>query len=142
MVNKLISKKGIPLEVEVPTIKLAYHPHVPSKEVNDMPSMTIPDQAKSITEILTRFANGMPLGVDDTPGQYFGEEVLATDVRKLDLQQRKELAIKAQERSHRIRRELEKADQERKEKAYMKKLQDEFDLQQKLKEKEANHEEK
>lgn len=31
-------------------------------EINDMPSMTIPDQAMSIPEMIKRYASGLPLG--------------------------------------------------------------------------------
>lgn len=59
-------------------------------EVNNKPSMTIPDQTMSIREILSRYAQGLPVGVK-TP-IYDGEENDLPDPMTLDLVDRAELA--------------------------------------------------
>ena len=46
---------------------LNYNPEEWPGEENTMPSMTIPDQAMSIPEILRRFAQGLPLGGQKVP---------------------------------------------------------------------------
>jgi hypothetical protein len=52
-------------------------------EINNKPSLTIPDQTLPIREILARFAKGIPVGVK-TP-IYEGEENNLPDPRTLDL---------------------------------------------------------
>ncbi|QGF19321.1 hypothetical protein [Antarctic microvirus CAA_003_V_4] len=42
-------------------------------EVNNSPSLTIPDQTMSINEIVRRFASGLPLGGNRVP-EYDGED--------------------------------------------------------------------
>lgn len=60
-------------------------------EVNNMPSMTIPDQAMSLKTILERYAKGLPITtnvnqpIEQEPG---GEGI---DLRKLDLAEREQL---------------------------------------------------
>jgi hypothetical protein len=36
-------------------------------EVNDQPSLTLPDQTLSIPELMKRYANGLPLGAPNVP---------------------------------------------------------------------------
>lgn len=54
------------------------------------PSQTVPDQAMSVTEILRRFARGLPLGGQRVP-IYEGEEDVTPDLRTLDLAEIQEL---------------------------------------------------
>lgn len=58
-------------------------------EVNNEPSMTIPDDSMSIKEILDRYARGLPLGGERVP-VYNGEEYIP-DLETLDLVDRAEL---------------------------------------------------
>jgi hypothetical protein len=72
-----------------------------AKEFNDNeknfgPSLTIPDQAMSVREILQRFANGLPLGGSNEP-IWEGEDGDGIDPRRLDLAERQELEIAARQ---------------------------------------------
>lgn len=57
-------------------------------EVNNKPSMTIPDQTMSIREILDRYARGLPIEAGKVP-IYDGEEY-SPDPRYMDLADRQE----------------------------------------------------
>lgn len=52
------------IAAERPKFKNAFNANKFPKryEVNNMPSETVPDQSMTITEIITRFAKGLPLG--------------------------------------------------------------------------------
>ncbi len=72
-----------------------------AKEFNDNeknfgPSLTVPDQAMSVREILQRFANGLPLGGSNEP-IWEGEDGDGIDPRRLDLADRQELEIAARQ---------------------------------------------
>ena len=60
-------------------------------EVNQLPSMTIPDQTMSIRTIVDRYSRGLPVSAF-TP-VYEGEEIIP-DPKTLDLTERYELAEK------------------------------------------------
>lgn len=55
-------------------------------EVNNEPSQTVPDQSMSMSEILRRFAKGLPLGNEQVP-LYEGEDDLFNGInpKTLDL---------------------------------------------------------
>lgn len=86
-------------------------------ERNTKPSMTVPDQALPMREILTRFAKGIPVGVK-TP-VYNGEELLP-DIKKMDLVDIQELkeAIKDEisdlthQANHQVNQAKKKAQEE------------------------------
>ena len=70
-----------------------------AKEFNDNqsnfgPSLTIPEQALSIRQILERYATGHSLGGGKEP-IYEGEDGDGIDPRRLDLAERQELEIQA-----------------------------------------------
>jgi hypothetical protein len=65
-------------------------------EKNDLPSETIPDQAMSVRELLSRYASGQPLGGAKEP-IYEGEDGDGIDPRRLDLAERQELEIQARQ---------------------------------------------
>lgn len=58
-------------------------------EVNDLPSLTIPDQTMTIPEILERYARGLPIG--GVNEGYYDEEDDLPDPRTLDLEERAQL---------------------------------------------------
>lgn len=64
------------------------------KEFN--PSLTVPDQALSVRQILERYANGLPLGGTNEP-IWEGEDGDGIDPRRLDLAERQELEISARQ---------------------------------------------
>ena len=79
--------------VPVPTIRKMYNSWMFPKryEVNRQPSLTVPDEAMSIQEIVNRYAHGMPLP-EGKVGEYFGEDSeLPHDMSKLDLAEREEI---------------------------------------------------
>jgi hypothetical protein len=62
-------------------------------EVNDEPSLTIPDQTMSIKEILNRFASGLPIDGQKVPIYDESEsEEYFPDPRYMDLADRQEMA--------------------------------------------------
>lgn len=64
-------------------------------EVFTLPSKTIPDQSMSITEIMRRYATGLPLGGEKVP--LYDEENILPDPRSLDLVERQEMADQAKQ---------------------------------------------
>lgn len=58
-------------------------------EKNSGISLTVPDQALSVRQILERYARGLPLGGQRTP--VFDEDDDLPDVRTLDLSERQEM---------------------------------------------------
>jgi len=55
-------------------------------EVNTLPSLTIPDQAMSIQEILRRYTSGLPIGGSRSP--IFDEDNDLPELSKMDLADR------------------------------------------------------
>jgi hypothetical protein len=74
-------------------IKTSANAHLFEKkyEINDEPSLTVPDQTMSIRTILERYSRGLPV-TGFTP--YYDEEDDLPDPRTLDLAERQELAEK------------------------------------------------
>jgi hypothetical protein len=64
-------------------------------EVNNLPSMTIPDQTMSIRTIVDRYTRGLPI-TGFTP-VYEGEDFFMPDPRTLDLTERHEMAEQVKE---------------------------------------------
>lgn len=58
-------------------------------EVNTMPSETVPDQTMSVSEILNRYARGLPIGGSKVP--IYEDDNDLPDPRTLDLAERQEL---------------------------------------------------
>lgn len=59
-------------------------------EINDLPSKTVPDQAMSVREILSRYARGLSLGGSRTP-VFDGDDSDFPDLEKLDKVERLEV---------------------------------------------------
>lgn len=66
------------------TFKHHYNSKPDKGEVNNVPSLTIPDQTMSLREILRRYAAGYPVEGQKEP-QYLGEEDDMPDIKKMDL---------------------------------------------------------
>lgn len=81
------------------------------REVNNKPSLTVPDQSLSVKQILDRYARGLPLGGMKVP-VYDGEEDVP-DFNKLDLAERQELLEQTKQSITNIKASLLK-DQEEK----------------------------
>lgn len=79
---------------------LNYSPSV--GEVNNEPSMTVPDQAMSIQEMLERFARGLPVG--GARAAFYDEENDLPDLRTLDLEERAQLAMSYQDELRELRK--------------------------------------
>lgn len=80
-------------------------------EVNNEPSLTIPDQSMTLKELLVRYAKGLPLADAKTP-IWEGEEGFDIDPKRLDLAEVEELAEKAREElkaiNERVKQEVAK----------------------------------
>jgi hypothetical protein len=61
-----------------------------TREVNKLPSKTVPDQALDLKEIIRRFAAGIPMNIGKMP--VFDEENDLPDFTKMDLADRQEYA--------------------------------------------------
>lgn len=61
-------------------------------EKNDLPSLTIPDQSLSVSQIMARYAQGLPLDGVKVPVYDGDDDVDLPDPRRLDLAERQELA--------------------------------------------------
>ncbi|QCS37347.1 hypothetical protein [Tortoise microvirus 89] len=70
-------------------------------EVNDMPSLTKPDDTLSISEILDRYSRGLPLTGMKVP--VFDEYDDTPDIRTLDLSERFDLTAEFHEELKEIR---------------------------------------
>lgn len=87
------------------------HPPPIGGEVNDEPSMTVPDQTMSMRELLTRFANGLPIDGDNSEAFYDDDEnSLGINLRTLDLVDQQNLREYAENliEAERQKREAEK----------------------------------
>lgn len=73
---------------------LHYQPYI--GEVNQQPSLTVPDQTMSMRQILARHSRGLPISNGKEP-IYHGEDDYIPDPRTLDLVDRQEYAEKLQE---------------------------------------------
>lgn len=51
----------------------------------DLPSLTLPDDVMSMTEIFNRFAGGRPINAAYREPVFHGDDILIPDLRKLDL---------------------------------------------------------
>lgn len=119
--------------VPVPTIRTHYNSmYFPRRyEVNNDPSMTVPDEAMSIIELMDRYAHGVPLSKRE--GVFHGEESeLPNDLDRLDLAEREEILRGIAERRDEILENVK----ERRAKAAEKRLQDQVDARVKAKEEE------
>lgn len=81
-----------------------YHLHPCPGEVNKLPSMTVPDQALDLKEIIRRFAAGIPLDVGKMP--VFDEDNDLPDFSKMDLADRQAYAEQFQEELNEIKSRL------------------------------------
>ncbi|WNK13820.1 MAG: hypothetical protein [Microvirus sp.] len=57
----------------------------PTGQLNNLPSLTIPDQTMSVREIMQRFANGQPINGNGSTPQYYGEDLEIPDIKHMDL---------------------------------------------------------
>lgn len=71
-------------------------------EINDQPSMTIPDQTMSMQEILRRFASGLPIQGAKVP-EYTGEDDDMPDMEHMDLAERQEVLEAARDELNAIK---------------------------------------
>ena len=93
-------------------------------EVNNLPSETVPDQSMSMSEIMRRFASGLPIAGAKVP-IYNGEEDLP-DLSRMDLAEQQEFMDQTKDeitdlknrfaKEQNIRKQKEKEEQERKRK--------------------------
>lgn len=76
----------------IPIIRTPYtSKYYPKKmEVNNDPSLTVPDMSMSIEELVTRSAHGLPLDGAKVP-LYEGDENVMPDLARLDLAERQSL---------------------------------------------------
>lgn len=71
-----------------------YANHVKDREVNNLPSLTIPDQTMSIPELIRRYAQGLPLGAPRVPmydDVEVGDLLQGRNWNTLDLTERAEI---------------------------------------------------
>ena len=80
-------------------------------EVNKKPSLTVPDQALTVREILNRFAKGIPMDTKATVYEDVElEDDFLPDPRTLDLAERQQYADMVQEELNHIRSKAQPAE--------------------------------
>ena len=96
----------------IPLIRTHYNSRFYPKhgEINLEPSMTIPDEAMTIAEIVRRYASGLPLTGGKVP--MYEEEGDMPDLSKLDLAERQIIIEEAQEEIKAISDRVNKRKQE------------------------------
>lgn len=65
--------------------------------VNNMPSVTVPDQSMSLRQILQRYSRGLPITGNAGEPIFEGEDGIGFDIKTLDLAEREEYILKAEE---------------------------------------------
>lgn len=80
---------------------LNYDHNLDPGEVNLFPSLTVPDQALDLREILRRFAAGIPMDIGKIP--VYDEDNDLPDFRKMDLAEREEWRQRFQEELDELR---------------------------------------
>ena len=80
-------------------------------QINNKPSMTVPDQALSIKEILSRFSRGLPVGGFPTTFDDMDDpEDMLPDPRTMDLSERKQYEEMVKEELNHIRSKAKPAE--------------------------------
>lgn len=92
-------------------------------EVNNLPSMSVPNQSMTIREIFHRFASGQRLDIDNGL-QYMGDDEFP-DPRQFDIEELQEMIRLNAENMKRMEDELKQKSAANKEKAIAKQLADE-----------------
>ncbi|QXP07947.1 MAG: hypothetical protein [Arizlama microvirus] len=125
---------------ELPQFKNTTNAHLFPKnyEVNTMPSETIPDQTMSMTEILRRFASGLPLGASKVEMYDGGEDDIYDGINPatLDLAEKQQIADMAKQELQEIQNRMN----DRKERELTKKQQKAWEKQQKMLEQQQQNE--
>lgn len=91
------------------TFKTPYNeskfPELRKEKPNTKPSLTVPDQSMSVQEILTRYAQGLPLGGQRVP-VFLGEDdpLQGVDIRTLDLSEQAEVIAEAKNKKESLRK--------------------------------------
>ena len=95
-------------EYELPRIKTQWNKHLfpDYYEVNNDPSLTVPDQTMSIKEIMVRYARGIPFDNTKIP-IYDGEDDIleGIDWRTLDLSEREEFKTRVSQELFELQRQ-------------------------------------
>lgn len=85
-------------------------------EIITGPSMTIPDQAMSIGEIMRRFASGLPLGGQRVPVYDDGEDMFdGVNPATLDIVEKKQILENYKQELEGIKKKLNKKEEPKKE---------------------------
>lgn len=106
--------------INIPKFKTPYNAQLfkqYEKEPGGGKSLTIPDQALTVPQIIKRSQSGMPLHVGYKQAYYEGEEGDLPDLRKLDLAELQKLREEATIRVEQIRYELNKQEHDRQQQA-------------------------
>lgn len=134
-VTQLPSEDGeIPVESiqetvsPIPMIRTHYNSrfYAKNQELNTMPSLTVPDEAMSVQELVKRFASGLPISGGRIPMYEDVDELELTDQQRLDLSERDAIIRERQEElieiDKRIRERRLKAEEIRLEKMIRERL--------------------
>lgn len=71
-----------------------------------LPSKTVPDQSLSVSEIMSRYAKGMPLDVPVSEPIFHGEDEFYPDPRSLDLVDRHEMSERVTEEVNTLKEKI------------------------------------
>lgn len=81
------------------TVQHQFNYQIPLGEVNDLPSLTVPDDSMSLETILKRYALGLPINGNNQEEFYEEEEL--PDLRKMDME---EIAVMKMETEEKIQK--------------------------------------
>lgn len=89
--------------------KLNYNHEENIGEINDQPSLTVPDQTMSLRTIVERYTRGLP--IDGAKVPIYDEENDLPDFRTLDLAERQEYAEQYAEELKHLAKKAKKAEE-------------------------------
>lgn len=109
--QSLLDQDVMPVAIVSTTpFKTKYNaPRFPDKgEVNEMPSMTIPDQSLTVAELVYRFTHGQPLGGHRTPVYDDDQEInYPANWEKLDISEKYEFMKERQQEYQKLVSDLD-----------------------------------
>lgn len=88
-------------------------------EVNNMPSMTIPDQSMTIPEIIDRFVRGIPVNVGKVPIYDEGEDLLdGINPQTMDIVEKKAFVSNTKDELYSLNQKIQNDEKRRKQADY------------------------
>lgn len=91
-----------------------YNRHNTIEEVNNLPSLVVPNEAMSIREILVRYSRGLPI---DSKVPMYDEENLLPDVKHMDLADlqtmRENIALEIEDKKQKLKNQQDQLNEKK-----------------------------